>query len=347
VYGKTWNGVINVGFSKTYPREQIARAISEAPEIEGLAFADSGAPLRVFAAQDGQGPARGISVEGFFVHDVKGSLFPPVVEGRAPRSQGEVVLGARMIRALGLRFDPVHPPSVRLRFEGAGDKSVTVRVVGRAVIPPLGNFGQFGYGISWTDQKTLESLVPSFGGPPPASDLLIRWRPGADRTAVIERLHTRFKEVILGTDLGHGRLADAVNFGGVQSAPVVVGGVLGALGLAALAHVLVTGVRRRRRDIAILKTIGFVRGQARAAVAWQATITVAVAGLIGIPIGIGAGRWLWRTVADGLGVLPVPRTPSLIFMVLPPALIVLANLIAVLPGRSAARTRPALVLRSE
>jgi len=346
IAGKTWNGVINVGFGKKDP-DQIGRAIGDDPAIEALAFADAGAPLRLFAGQGGHGPARGIAVAGFFVHNVKGSLFPPIVEGREPRSPDEIALGARMIRGLGLRLDPAHPPTVVMRFEGAGDRSITLRVVGRAVIPPLGNFGQFGYGVAWADVRTIAPLIPSSFGAPTVSDLIVRWRPGADREAVVKRANARFHEVVLGTDLSSGRLASAVNFGGVQSAPVMVGGVLAALGLAALAHVMVTAVRRRRRDIAILKTIGFVRGQARRAVAWQATITVVVAGIIGIPIGVVAGRWLWRLVADGLGVLPVPRVPLLIVAVLPAALIVLANVIALLPARSAARTRPALVLRSE
>ena len=347
VYGKTWNGVINIGFSQAHTPEQIVAAIGEEPNVEALAFADSGAPVRLFAGEQGHGPARGIGVAGFYVHNVKGSLFPPIVEGRAPRTPDEIVLGARMIRALGLRFDPAHPPTVRLQLEGAGKATVTLRVVGRAVIPPLGNFGQFGYGLSWSDRRTVAPLVAAFGGVPAVSDLIVRWRPGADRKAVVARVHARFPEVILGTDLASGKLADVVNFGGVQSAPTVVGGVLAALGLAGLAHVLVTAVRRRRRDIAILKTIGFVRGQARRTVAWQATITAFIAGIIGIPVGIAVGRWLWSLVANGLGVLPVPRTPVLIYVLLPPALIVLANMIAVLPGRSAARTRPAMVLRTE
>lgn len=72
-----------------------------------------------------------------------------------------------------------------------------------------------------------------------------------------------------------------------------------------------------------------------------------IAAIIGIPAGISAGRALWRRLADGLGVLPRPEVSAVVLFVLPVALIVLANLIAALPARWAARTRPALVLRSE
>ncbi|MFN2613397.1 MAG: FtsX-like permease family protein, partial [Actinomycetota bacterium] len=123
--------------------------------------------------------------------------------------------------------------------------------------------------------------------------------------------------------------------------------VLALLGCAALAHVLVTSIRRRRRDLAILKTLGFVRGQARRAVAWQATVMVVVAGIAGVPLGIVAGRSLWNQVASGIGVLPRPATSALVLIAIAPVVVVLANLIAVLPARTAARTKPALVLRSE
>jgi hypothetical protein len=59
------------------------------------------------------------------------------------------------------------------------------------------------------------------------------------------------------------------------------------------------------------------------------------------------GRWLWVRVADGLGVIARPQVNTFLLALLLPAVIVLANLIAALPARSAARTPPALVLRSE
>jgi putative ABC transport system permease protein len=114
-----------------------------------------------------------------------------------------------------------------------------------------------------------------------------------------------------------------------------------------IAHALVTGVRRRRRDLAVLKTLGFVRGQISAAVAWQATTFAAVGLLIGIPLGIAVGRWVWTLFADQLGVPPEPivSVPAVLLAI--PATLLVANLIAALPGRMAGRVRPAPVLRTE
>ncbi len=69
-----------------------------------------------------------------------------------------------------------------------------------------------------------------------------------------------------------------------------------------VAHVLLTGVRRRRRDLALLKTLGFTRSQVQGVVAWEATTFAAVALLVGVPAGVVAGRWAWALFADAAGV---------------------------------------------
>ncbi len=100
-------------------------------------------------------------------------------------------------------------------------------------------------------------------------------------------------------------------------------------------------------DLALLKALGFRRGQIRAAMAWDAT-TLAVVGLIvGIPSGLLVGRVAWRLVADGLGVAPVVTTPALGVLLTIPGAIVLVNAAALLPARAAARTVPSVALRAE
>ena len=345
LYGKTWDGVVDLADDEDvrYDTLEAARAIASDPGVKAAAVADSGAPLKFFSPD---GPSRGISVLGLFLFDLKGSLFPTVVEGRVPRNGHEVALGARMIRALGVELDPDHPPIVQMALEGS-DRRVDVRVVGRAVIPPLGNYGQFGFGVAFNDDDAILEIVKSGDEPPPITDMLVRWNPGADQDAVLARARTRFPDVRPSGELFSGRVADVVNFGGVEGAPWFVGGMLAMLGVAALAHVVITAIRRRRRDIAILKTLGLVRGQARRAVAWQSTVSVVIAAAFGIPLGVAAGRWLWIRVADGIGVIPAVRLEWWLLGLMVPALIVIANAIAAIPARAAANTQPALVLRSD
>ena len=119
------------------------------------------------------------------------------------------------------------------------------------------------------------------------------------------------------------------------------------LALLAVGHALVTSVRRRRRELAVLKTLGFDRRQVRATIAWQAT-TLAIVGLvIGIPAGIIIGNLVWRLVADGLGVAANASIPLLAILLTIVCAIAAVNLIAFFPARAAARTRPAVTLRSE
>jgi ABC-type antimicrobial peptide transport system permease subunit len=123
--------------------------------------------------------------------------------------------------------------------------------------------------------------------------------------------------------------------------------LLALAGAATLTHTLVTSIRRRRRDLAILKTLGFVRRQVNAAVAWQSTTVAILALLVGLPVGIAGGRLLWNVFADSLGVVPEPVVSVGGTLLLVPAVLIVSNLIAAFPARSAGRTRPAIVLRTE
>ncbi len=123
--------------------------------------------------------------------------------------------------------------------------------------------------------------------------------------------------------------------------------LLAVLALLAVGHALVTSVRRRRRELAVLKTLGFDRRQIRAAVAWQATTLASIGLIVGIPAGVIIGSLVWRQVADGLGVSTIPPIPVHALLVTIPCALAAVNLIALLPARAAAQTRPAVALRSE
>jgi ABC-type antimicrobial peptide transport system permease subunit len=119
------------------------------------------------------------------------------------------------------------------------------------------------------------------------------------------------------------------------------------MAVATLAHTLLTSVRRRRRDLAVLKVLGFVRSQVSATVAWQSSVIAAVAVVIGLPLGTASGRWAWHLFAGELGVPAQPTTPVLAAALLVAATLLLANLVAAVPARLAARTHPSVILRAE
>jgi ABC-type lipoprotein release transport system permease subunit len=68
---------------------------------------------------------------------------------------------------------------------------------------------------------------------------------------------------------------------------------------------------------------------------------------LGVPIGVAAGRWAWTAYADHVGVIAEPVVNVLLALLVIPATFLLANLVAALPGRLAARTKPATILRTE
>lgn len=117
--------------------------------------------------------------------------------------------------------------------------------------------------------------------------------------------------------------------------------------MATLVHTLVTSIRRRRRDFAILKMIGFVPTQVRSVVAWQATTFVSAALLIGLPVGIVVGRLVWTAFTQQLGTVANPVTPAVRVLLTIPAAVLLANIIAAVPAVIAGRMKPALALRAE
>jgi ABC-type lipoprotein release transport system permease subunit len=110
---------------------------------------------------------------------------------------------------------------------------------------------------------------------------------------------------------------------------LVVGAVI-SLGLA-----LGSAVRRHRRDLAILKALGFTPGDAGRTVIWQSATTIVMGLAIGVPVGVVIGRALWSTFTTQLDVLDQPQVPLLVIAALAVGAVVTANLVAWWPARRA------------
>jgi ABC-type lipoprotein release transport system permease subunit len=143
------------------------------------------------------------------------------------------------------------------------------------------------------------------------------------------------------------RPRDIRDYAAVRATPLVLSAVLALLAVGALTHVLLTSVRRRRRDLAMLKTLGLTRRQVLGVVGWQASALATVALVFGLPLGLVAGRWSWEAFAKSLGVSGGATVPVLPVLLAIPVMLLIANLIAAGPGSSAARLRPAAILRRE
>ncbi len=285
-------------------------------------------------------------VETVVLDPVTGSVAPPILEGRAPSADAadlEAALGTATMRRLSVELGD------RLAFTLPEVGEFTATVVGRGVIPTESDVSAIG-DAAWLSAEALLRAAGVAPGSPEAklSRIYLRLAPGTEAKSVVAALRARFElpedDIYLPPV---GTPQDLVSFGRVRNLPLVVAGLLGLIAAGALAHSLITAIRRRRRDMAILKTLGFSSGQARAAIAVQASVVTLTAAIIGIPVGIVAGRWAWAAFARGQGVIVESAIPTAAIAIALPVALVLANLIAALPGRAAARTRPAIVLRAE
>jgi ABC-type lipoprotein release transport system permease subunit len=133
----------------------------------------------------------------------------------------------------------------------------------------------------------------------------------------------------------------------MSATPALLAAGLAAGAVAALGLTLFASVRRRRRDLAVLKTIGFTRRQVAATVTWQAAVAAIIGIAAGVPLGIILGRWLWTLFARQIYAVPEPTVPIGPVLLLSLGALVLVNLAAALPGWAAARTPAAPALRAE
>jgi ABC-type antimicrobial peptide transport system permease subunit len=140
---------------------------------------------------------------------------------------------------------------------------------------------------------------------------------------------------------------EIVNFHSMGTTPTIFAACLALGAIAALGITLGASVRRRRRDLALLKALGFTQRQLASAIAWQSSVAAFFGALFGIPLGIVIGRELWILFARSIDAVPDPSIAPLTIVVVGLGTVVFANIVAAIPGRIAARTSTALVLRTE
>jgi ABC-type antimicrobial peptide transport system permease subunit len=96
--------------------------------------------------------------------------------------------------------------------------------------------------------------------------------------------------------------------------------MLAALAVGVTLHALVTAIRRRRHELAILRALGFTARNTRASLLWQTSALGAVAAVVGVPLGVMVGRLGWRAITYSNGLAGGA--------VVPPAAIVVAGFLA-------------------
>jgi ABC-type lipoprotein release transport system permease subunit len=273
---------------------------------------------------------------------------PPILSGHDLDGPGQVVLGTQTLAQLHKHVGSTVEVSV-----GTG-KSTTLRVVGTATFPAVGGtqHTELGSGALLDFRlipKSERNIFNLPGGGPNA--VLIRLK-APTKAAALDRLH-KMVPILEKADqdqvgfIGVQRPAEVANAGTLRATPAYLAFALAGAAVAALGLTLIASVRRRRRDLALLKALGFTQRQLAAAVAWQATVAAVIGLVVGVPVGALTGRWLWTLFARSINVVPEPTVPIIPLVLVVVGALLFANLVALLPGRSAARTSAALVLRAE
>jgi ABC-type lipoprotein release transport system permease subunit len=271
------------------------------------------------------------SIDLLGMQKIEGTVAPTITAGRAPSGRNEIALGARSMRSLKVDLGDAVTASV-------GDSSTRLEVVGRAVFPEFGDAGQLGTG-GFVTLGALDRLLPGV----PRNIFYIKFAPSSD----LERERARISAAT--EPLPHrveGWPADLESIERVSALPELFVLVLTCLAIVLLLHTLVTSVRRRRREIAVLEAIGFVRRQVRTSIVMHAVALVSVALLIGIPAGIVAGRFIWKRFATELGLASTAVIPWGLVTAAVFAAVALAAIVAIAPAVWATRRAPAAPLRS-
>lgn len=320
--GSAWDLEVNGAYGPDI-RDRVEPILFRAPEVASFS-----------SVAIGEATIAGVGTGAFGIDPVKGPVLPPMLEGMAPRAPNEVALGVRAMRRARAKVGE------RVRIS-VGDRAHTFDVVGRAVVPSLGLATQraFGDGAIFTVEG-LKTLTPGV-----AVNVFFVRANGSVAEAK-ERLERNLE---LGPDTvtAPGLPAEISNLEPVNAVPYLLAGLLGLLSLAALAHATTTYIRDSRRELAILKTFGSTRAQLAGMVGSVATLFAIIAVVVGVPVGIAAGRWAWSVFAGRMGIVAQPVlhwwAASLAF-----PLAIVGAWVAAWPGtRAAASVKPAVSLRAE
>jgi len=279
---------------------------------------------------------------------VRGPALLSAVDGRLPRGDRDIILGAATMRVTGARLGGI--VQVTVSDPAGAPHTARFRVIGRASLNA--GTGGLGNGAVMTTSAFIGAQCPPGRGQPACqravrhgmgTAVLVRAASGPAGKAALAR-HIRQHPSLT---YRPAKPTVLVNFGETVNFPLLFGVALSLFGAATIVHLLLVSVARRRRETGLLKVLGFVRRQAAAAVCWQAT-TVALAGLaVGVPAGIAAGRVLWRVFATNFGVVPVPVVQPLVMVAMATGVLIAANALAAVPALLAAQSQPGQLLRTE
>jgi hypothetical protein len=337
LYGQNWDVAMDLQFGALTP-QHFERLIAHVPGLTSWTFGLHGTVML---------PGHGGVVPAIGLAPGRGRLLTPtMLAGHLPQDS-QVVLGNSTMRQGGFRLGQTIEVS-------ASGRSWPVRLVGRATFPAFGQGGftptDLGLG-ALVPARLLAAQARQATGPG-YNFVLMTFARGPRKAADIAALYRATAkfcgDLQQSTCLTRNQKPNGIYYyERINATPLVLAGLLAVLGLGVLAQFIFQSARARRRDFAVLRTLGLQHRQLRALIVWQISTLTGFAVLIGLPAGAAAGHWAWALFAGVLGVSPGTSIPLGTGFLLIPAALLAANLVALWPTRRSIRIRPAVLLRTE
>jgi hypothetical protein len=353
-FGWNWNVLLQAegGYGNFYvapgenPAHSIDRLVDAEPAVTGWSqFGFSQIPVDRQVI-----PALGLEPE-------RGTVEPPTISGRPLAGNSQIELGSVTMRQLGKKVgDTVEV--------GRPGHQRRLTIVGTVTLPSFGvdiaDHVSLGRGAMMSEAALLIADGASPNDPVTAgqvsqafpSAVAIDLAPGTTAAQGAQLVRFITGKNPDGTPGGTYQLtqyrAAAIEDASMMgSQPLALALGLAVAAVLSLALTVLASVRRRRRELALLKTLGMTRRQLRAIVAWQTTLTLLIAVALGLPLGIAGGRLAWRAFAGSIGAVPVTAVPALLLAAGAVILVIAGNLLTAAPAAVAASTDPAAALRAE
>ena len=318
-----WNWTLAPDVDEDDPRE-----LSQLTAVDGVE--DIG------IVRFGQVEADGERMTGVSMQAELGAPSFSVVRGRMPSGPREIALGPKTADHHGLDIGDL----VSVTDPAAPDGERETVLVGEVLMPTMDD-NAFNEGIAMTpDALAAVAQTAGFNQP------VVRFAEGIDEDEAAGRVRHRLPEAISVYSFSSPP-ADIAHLAGVQFLPRVLGLFLGLLAIAAVGHALASSVRRRRHDLGVVRSVGFVARDVLRALTAQSWTLVAIGLALGIPLGIALGRVSWQLVAEQIGVRATADTSPLTLLVVALVACFAAAVLSVPPGVAAARQRAVDALRAE